>query len=59
MVDLKWLMLALAYLFLAVPSAIAQNIHAVVIGDMSPSAKWGKYTSKINLDLTTWYVFFH
>ncbi|MCU0715238.1 MAG: caspase family protein [Pirellula sp.] len=59
MVELKRWGLALAYLILAVPSALAQNVHAVVIGDMSPSAQWGKYTSKINLDLTTWYVFFH
>jgi hypothetical protein len=59
MFDCKWLGFALAYLLFVGPTVLAQNIHVLVIGDMSPSAKWGKYTSKINLDLTTWYVFFH
>lgn len=32
--------------------ASAQVLHAVVVGDVSPSAGWGKYTSAVAMDLT-------
>jgi len=32
--------------------ASAQVLHAVVVGDISPSAGWGKYTSAVAMDLT-------
>lgn len=30
----------------------AQTLHAVVVGDRSPSAGWGKYTGAVAMDLT-------
>lgn len=32
--------------------ASAQVLHAVVVGDVSPSAGWGKYTSAVAMDMT-------
>ena len=33
-------------------SASAQILHVVVVGDVSPSAGWGKYTSAVAMDMT-------
>jgi hypothetical protein len=30
----------------------AQTLHAVLVGDVSPSAGWGKYTGSVAMDLT-------
>lgn len=35
------------------PACWAQVVHAVVVGDVSPSAGWGKYTPNVALDITT------
>jgi hypothetical protein len=43
--------LAFSGLLLTKP-AVAQVLHAVVVGDVSPSAGWGKYTSAVAMDMT-------
>lgn len=36
----------------ATGAASAQVLHAVIVGDVSPSAGWGKYTSAVAMDMT-------
>lgn len=37
---------------LAVPNSLsAQDVHAIVVGDTSPAAQWGKYTANVVLDV--------
>ena len=41
------------------PPVVAQRLHAIVVGDLSPSAGWGKYAPNITLDMLTMYVVLH
>lgn len=33
-------------------AAYAQNLHAILVADLSPSAEWGKYTGAVAMDIT-------
>jgi len=46
------ILLAVPLIFFLSPSVPAQTLHAIVVGDISPSAGWGKYTSAVAMDLT-------
>lgn len=34
------------------PAVYAQNLHAILVADLSPSAEWGKYTGAVAMDIT-------
>jgi Caspase domain len=38
---------------------LAQKVHALIVGDISPSAGWGKYTASVAMDMTTLFVILH
>ncbi len=47
------LTVTLFLLFAITPPCWAQVVHALVVGDVSPSAGWGKYTPNVAMDITT------
>lgn len=50
----RWALAIGAALWLAAAgSGQAQRLHAVVIGDISPAAGWGKFTANVAMDVTT------
>src|SRR6476620_8191234 len=54
-----WSMLVACVLAAALASeprpVAAQNLVAVVVGDLSPSAQWGKYTANVAMDMINVY----
>ena len=46
---------ALALCF-TTPNLHAQRLHTVAVGDLSPSAGWGKYTAAVAMDLTNVWI---
>ncbi len=57
-IKLEWRLVVALCVWLALPfahssSLYAQKLHAIVIGDISPAAEWGKYTPNVALDLLT------
>jgi hypothetical protein len=52
-IQLAFFALALCF---TTPNLHAQRLHTVAVGDLSPSAGWGKYTAAVAMDLTNVWI---
>lgn len=47
------------FFFLVHPVAYSQTLYAILIGDLSPAAGWGKYTAAVAMDLRLLHSMLH